>query len=99
MSRHHWVVRIACSSLQSLQLAAFDVSCSALFATHDFAFHIPDGSFGIPFDTHGPDDSYATSFDGSDKPADKCYLQLGFSSSRRVYLLYGIIWRYNTSDS
>jgi hypothetical protein len=56
-----------------LQLAAFDVSCYALSATHDFAFHNPDGSCGIPFDTHEPDDSYANASDGSDNPADKSY--------------------------
>jgi len=57
-----------------LHLVAFDVSCSALTVTHDYVFHIPDGSFGIAFDTHGQDDSYATSFDDSDNPADKSYL-------------------------
>jgi hypothetical protein len=57
-----------------LKIAAFDVSCSALTATRDYVFHIPDGSFGIPFDTHGPDDSFANASGDSDNPDDKSYL-------------------------
>jgi len=57
-----------------LKIAAFDVSCSALAATHDYVFHSLDGSFGIPFDTHGPDDYFANASGDSDNPADKRYL-------------------------
>lgn len=91
MSRQHWAVWIACSSLQSLDPVPFDVFCYALTVTHDCAFHNQDDSHGILSGIDEPDDSHATASDDSDTAADRIYLCRDFSSSRPVYWLYGIL--------
>ena len=92
-------MEIACSSLQSLDPVPFDVFCSALAATHDSDLHIPDEASCILLDTHMLVVSCANASDESDIVADRVYLWRDFSSSRRVYLLFDILWNCNISDS
>ena len=98
MYRQQQAVEITCSYLQSLDPVPFDDFCSALAATYDCVFHNRDDFSGIPFDTHGPDDSSARSSGNSDISADRIHLFYSSYFSRRVYWLYDIPWHCNIFD-